>query len=272
MLGDSILHGYFDHDQDLRDKLKKEFDLDLIVTDFQGGITTSKLVHRVFPRKMAEFINSNDCEILVDVFLISGAVDLSDALSDDCQIDLEDFISNRNAELKTIMEDPFVRRLIVFPLTPRRACQNDLSFRFPKYAEASWIMLANRCIRDINTSNWNFHTKLRHVPPLPTKELLLAKDGIHLDKEGKKAFSLSVLQVCEKTIISMDEFPPLQESKIKAFPLQAIDQNLAQFEEKKRKLKKEKETAKLIDMEPITVKTETGFIFKGEKRPNCSPM
>ena len=128
--------------------MKKEFGLDLIVTDFQGGITTSKLVHRVFPRKMTEFINRNDCEILVDVFLISGAVDLSDALSDDCQIDLENFISKRNAELKTIMEDPFVRRLIVFPLTPRKVCQNDLHFRFPKYAEASWIMSANRCIRD----------------------------------------------------------------------------------------------------------------------------
>ena len=197
-IGDSILHEYFPKDSLLCSKIKQQFDLDVVTTDFRPGKTTNFLVHKVFPWQMAEFVNRNDCDILVDVFLISGAVDLSDSISESLHFDLEDFITRRNTELKIVMDHPFVRRLFVYPLTPRRICKNDLRDRFPKYGDNNWILLANQCVHDVNQFNINFHSKLRHVPPLPTHKMMkhVAKDGIHLKPNGKSAFAWSILQVC----------------------------------------------------------------------------
>ena len=210
ILGDSILHGYFSKDSLLCSKIKQQFDLDVVQLDFRPGKTTDFLVHKVFPWQMAEFVNRHDCNILVDAFLISGAVDLSDSISKTLHFNLEDFITRRNAELKIVMDHPFVRRLFVYPLTPRRICKNDLCARFPKYANCNWILMANRCVHDVNLSNVNFHSKLRHVPSLPTNQMLkhVAKDGIHLGPDGKSAYAWSVLQVCEQKKFSKDEFPP----------------------------------------------------------------
>ena len=235
-IGDSILHDYFPKDPLLCSKIKQQFDLDVITTDFRPGKTTNFLVHKVFPWHMAEFVNRHDCDIMVDVFLISGAVDLSDSIPETLHFDLEDFLTRRNADFKAVMDHPFVRRLFVYPLTPRRICKNDLCDTFPKYAVDSWICMANRCIHDVNQSSINFHTKLRHVPPLPTNQMMkhVAKDGIHLKPNGKSAFAWSVLQVCEQKIFLKDEFPPLKHAMPETSPLLSIDmQFLKQRKEKK---------------------------------------
>ena len=249
VLGDSILHGYFSKDTLLCSKIKQQYDLDVVTTDFRPGKTTNFLVHKVFPWQMAEFVNRHDCDIMVDVFLISGAVDLSDSIPETLHFDLEDFLTRRNADFKAVLDHPFVRRLFVYPLTPRRICKNDLCDTFPKYAVDSWICMANRCIHDVNQSSINFHTKLRHVPPLPTNQMMkhVAKDGIHLKPNGKSAFAWSILQVCEQQKFLKDEFPPLQHSNTDASPLQSIDWHLANFEAKKREEKKKKQAVSLID-------------------------
>ena len=270
ILGDSILHGYFQKDTLLCSKMKEHFDLDVITTDFRPGKTTNFLVKKVFPWQMSEFVNRHDCDILVDVFLASGAVDLSDSIHDDLHFDFEEFLSNRNADLKIVMDHPFVRRLIVYPLTPRCICQNDLQQRFPKYAKNSWILKANRCAQDVNQSNINFHSKLHHVPPLLPNQLLdlVAEDGIHLDKDGKRKFAWSVLQVCEQKILSQDEFPPLKQGKGEISPLKSIDVQLANFEAKKRDEKRNR-NATLI--ETRCVKIHSNLILEKGTLVKCSP-
>ena len=221
---------------------------------------------------MAEFVNRNDCEILVDVFLISGAVDLSDALTDTLHFDLEDYLSRRNAQLKILLDHPFVQHVFVFPLTPRRICRNKLSDTFPKYAKHTWILKANQCIHDVNQSNINFHTKLRYVPALPTNQMLplISKDGIHLEPEGKESYAWSVLQVCEKKIFPKDEFPPLKHSKNETSPLQSVDMLIANFEAKKRDEKKKKELAILIDTQ--SDKIDKDIFFEKRRHIECPPL
>ena len=73
ILGDSILHGYFEQDDKLVTEMRNIYDLDIVKTSFQKGVTTSVLVHKAFPREMAELLKNNGCNILVDIFLISGA-------------------------------------------------------------------------------------------------------------------------------------------------------------------------------------------------------
>ena len=81
-LGDSILRDYLDVNVQLHSKLKEHFDLDIIETFYEGGAKSSYLAKEVFPRLMAEIVNSNDNDCWVDVFISAGAVDLSNAISD----------------------------------------------------------------------------------------------------------------------------------------------------------------------------------------------
>ena len=272
-IGDSILHEYFPKDPLLCSKIKQQFDLDVVTTDFRPGKTTNFLVHKVFPWQMAEFVNRHDCDIMVDVFLISGAVDLSDSIPETLHFDLEDFLTRRNADFKAVLDHPFVRRLFVYPLTPRRICKNDLCDRFPKYANHSWILLANRCVNDINQSNLNFHSKLRHIPPLPTNQISkhVAKDGIHLVPKGKEAYAWSVLQVCEQKIFLKDEFPPLKHAICETSPLQSIDMQIAIFEAKKRQEKKKNQAANLIDTRSEKIQEDKFVHFEKRMHIKCTP-
>ena len=235
ILGDSILHGYFEQDDKLVTEMRNIYDLDIVKTSFQKGVTTSVLVHKAFPREMAELLKKNDCNILVDIFLISGAVDLSNSISDESHFNFDSFISKRNEEFKIFVDHPLVRRLIIYPLTPRGICRNDLKKRFPKYAVASWVSSANKHIQYVNKSDFLFHSKLRYLKPLPDTQLIqqVAKDGIHLTLEGRKLFARSVLGVEDKKIFSLDEFPPLP-SRIRSSPLQSIDTQIEIFEAKFR--------------------------------------
>ena len=80
-LGDSILRNFVDVNEHLHSKLKQTFDLDIIETLYKGGARFDYLATEVFPRLMAEIVNSNDNDACVDVFISAGAVDLSDAIS-----------------------------------------------------------------------------------------------------------------------------------------------------------------------------------------------
>ena len=132
-LGASILHGFLDRHDQLRQKLKQHFNLDVIKCDYRKGKTLEFLASQVFPRKMAEIINENDNDAIVDVFLTAGAVDLSDAISDDLKSNFDDCIVRRNRTLRRMLDHPFVRHMYLFPITPRKICNGRLSDRFPKY-------------------------------------------------------------------------------------------------------------------------------------------
>ena len=101
----------------------------------------------------------NDNDAIVDVFLTAGAVDLSDAITDDLKFDLNDFIDRRNRALRRMLDHPFVRHVYVFPITPRKICNGRLSDRFPKYLKNDWISLANASIAKINAADFQFHSK-----------------------------------------------------------------------------------------------------------------
>ena len=74
-LGASILHGFLDDNEQLRQKFKDIFFIDHIQCDYRKGKTLEFIASQVFPRKMAEIINKNDNDAIVDVFLTAGAVD-----------------------------------------------------------------------------------------------------------------------------------------------------------------------------------------------------
>ena len=81
-LGDSILRDFLDVNVQLHQKTKEIFDLDIIETFYKGGAKLDYLASVVFPQQMAKIVNSNDNNVCVDIFLSAGAVDLSDAISD----------------------------------------------------------------------------------------------------------------------------------------------------------------------------------------------
>ena len=49
ILGDSILHDYFEHDSDLIGAMRKNFDLDSLVPIFDKGKSIEFLVRNTFP-------------------------------------------------------------------------------------------------------------------------------------------------------------------------------------------------------------------------------
>ena len=77
ILGDSILHDYFEYDTDLTGAMRKNFDLDSLYPIFDKGKSIEFLVRNTFPQQMAEILSQNHGDAMVDVFLAAGAVDLS---------------------------------------------------------------------------------------------------------------------------------------------------------------------------------------------------
>ena len=77
-LGDSILRNYLDANENIYFKLKQTFDTDTIETYYKGGANLGHLATEVFPRLMAEIVNSSDNDVCVDVFISAGAIDISD--------------------------------------------------------------------------------------------------------------------------------------------------------------------------------------------------
>ena len=68
--------------------------MDLIRTAFVKGGTLGKLAHSVFPCQIVEMNNSEKGdEFLLDVFVFTGAVDLSDAISDNLAFNFNGYIS-----------------------------------------------------------------------------------------------------------------------------------------------------------------------------------
>ena len=256
-LGDSILFDFFEHDEQLTDDLKQRFNLDFVRTAFKKGGTIDYLASSVFPRQIVEINNlERGDEILVDVFLVAGAVDISDAIPSNPSFDLERFLFHRNKSLKLILDHPFVHRLFLYPLTPREVCRNPLKARFPKYGRSDWIEYTNRCIKKVNKSNEQFHCKLRFVSSSLCGDIFnhVARDGIHLLPKGKRLLARSVLGIVEeKKLFSSDEFPPLQCKKTRS-PLQAIDARLAQLEALRREAKAK---AVVVDLSgPVKTKQE----------------
>ena len=94
-LGDPIPRDFLDVNVHLHQKLKEKFDLDIIETFYKGGAKLNYLANEVFPRQIAHIVNSNDNNVVVDVFLTAGAVDLSDAISDNLRFDFDDFMKKR---------------------------------------------------------------------------------------------------------------------------------------------------------------------------------
>ena len=246
-LGASILHGFLDHNDHLRQKLKQHFNLDVIDYDYRKGKTLEFLASQVFPRKMAEIINENDNDAIVDVFLTAGAVDLSDAISDDLDFDFNDFIARRNRALWRMLDHPFVRHVYFFPITPRKICNGRLSDRFPKYSKNDWISLANISIAKINAADFQFHSKLKLVPPIPDFHHHLANDGIHLTDKGKHLLLHSVFKCAERQMFSHEDFPPLGNSLSQKSPLQPIDHCIASKEKALRDNKKDRQREGLIE-------------------------
>ena len=245
IMGDSILFDFFDQNEQLLNDFKSRFNLDVIRTAFKKGGNIRLLSHNIFPREMTEINNLNRGEdFLVDVFIVAGAVDISDAVSTDLDFDEVGFVNKRNMDLLSICEWDSVRHLSVFPLTPRQVCRNDLRLRFPKYSDKRWIDFINVCIRKINRYNCPWVSqKLSFVNPSIVRDIAyhVARDGIHLTTEGKFLLARSVLGVDEQTPpkhfwkeeILRDEFPPLR-CDVKGNPLQPLDVALASLEAKRR--------------------------------------
>ena len=206
-MGDSILHGYLDQNIELHQKFKDSFNLDVIETQYEKGRTLNFFATKVFPRQMAKIINENDNDAMVDIFLSAGAVDLSDAITDDLQFDYKNFISRRNDSLFKIVDHPGVRHLYYFPITPRKICNGRLCERFPKYSKKQWISFANVCIAKINQANFQFHSKLKLVHFSPDLHHCISNDGIHLTEQGKHLLLHSVFKSEEKQMFSNNDFP-----------------------------------------------------------------
>ena len=150
IVGDSLLNHYFEQNEQLLDDYKQHFGLDVIQTKFQGGATIRELSHKQFPQIMAEINNINKGEgYTVEVFVIAGAVDISNAISYDYDFDECGFINKRNNDLLSFCEYDSVHRVNVFPLTMRKVCQNK-DTRFPKYLDKQWIDTCNICICKAN--------------------------------------------------------------------------------------------------------------------------
>ena len=250
VLGDSLLSDFYDQNESLLDDLKHHFDLDVILTRFKGGGTISHLAHKTFPQAMTEINNMNRGENYeVEVFLIAGANDMSNAVSTTLDFDEMGFINKRNMDLMSICEWNEVRHLSVFPLTPRRLCRNDYQGgKYPMYTDNKWISFTNVCIRKINKYNSScVSQKLRFVDPASVRgiSIHLASDGLHLKAAGKDLLAKSVLAVDKRSPPKLfwdevvkpnvfdDEFPPLF-CDCKRNPLQPLDAALAFSSAKQR--------------------------------------
>ena len=269
ILGDSILHDYFEHDSDLIGAMRKNFDLDSLVPIFDKGKSIEFLVRNTFPRQMAEILNQYHGDAMVDVFLVAGAVDLSDSISEDLQYDQDRFISQMTSNFKIVMDHHLVRRLFVYPLTPRKICLNELKMRFPKYGNPEWIEKANYAIQYANEAHFQFHSKLRLVPPLPVSKLTnkMSRDGIHLTGHGKKIFARSILNLTETpTIFSTNDFPGLPLKRNCVSPLKPLDFQIADLEKKLRE--KRASRAILTDTKNRLVKNEV--FVSAVKTQSCS--
>ena len=117
-LGDSILRNYLDANENIHFKLKQTFDIDTIETYYKGGANLGHLATEVFPRLMAEIVNSSDNDVCVDVFISAGAIDISDAISENLDFDINNFLMKRKLLLSGILNHSYVRRVYIFPLTP----------------------------------------------------------------------------------------------------------------------------------------------------------
>ena len=178
ILGDSILHNFYEQNGPLLNNMKKQFGLDVIRIACKKGGTISYLTHSVFPREIAEINNSvHGDDFTVDVFLVAGAVDISDAVSDDLDFDIHGFLTKRNDNFRVLCDHGSVRHVSVYPLTLRTPCRNNLKIRFPKYAVCSWIDFVNVCIRKVNkyASPW-ISKKLRFVDPFFVRDRLDAME------------------------------------------------------------------------------------------------
>ena len=269
ILGDSILHDYFEHDSDLIGAMRKNFDLDSLVPIFHKGKSIEFLVKNTFPRQMAEILNRYHGDAMVDVFLAAGAVDLSDSISEDLQYDQDRFISQMTSNLKIVMDHHLVRRLFVYPLTPRKICLNELKMRFPKYGNPKWIEKANYAIQYANEAHFQFHSKLRLVPPMPDSKLTnkMSRDGIHLTGHGKKIFARSILNLTEtQTIFSTNDFPSLPLKRNRVSPLKPLDFQIADLEKKLRERRASR--AILTNTKNRLVKNEV--IVSAVKTQSCS--
>ena len=190
VLGVSLLADFYDQNESLLNNLKHHFDLDVILTRFKEGGTINHLAHKTFPQAMTEINNMNRGENYeVDVFLIAGANDMSNAVSPTLDFDEMGFINKRNMDLMSICEWNEVRRLSVFPLTPRQLCRIDeQGSKYPKYTDEKWISFTNVCIKKINKYNSScVSQKLRFVDPSSVRgtAMHLASDGLHLKQLAK---------------------------------------------------------------------------------------
>ena len=239
-MGDCLLRGFLDDNEPLLQNFKNYFNLDVIRTEYVGGGTLNFLASKVFPRQVAQIVNENDNDAMVDVFLSAGAVDLSNAISDSLQFDFDYFISHRNNELMRMLNHPVIRCVYLFPLPPRKICKGSLGKRFPKYLDKNWISFANVCIDKINMADFQFHNKLKILPPISDLHHCLANDGIHLTDKGKYLLLHSVFKSKEEQLFSQDDFPPLWNHISKKSPLQPIDCLIAFKEKAMRARRKEK--------------------------------
>ena len=166
ILGDSVLANLFTVDEDLKKKFQNDFEYDHVYNEFIGGADFTSIARKCFPRNMA-YISRNHEFYTVDVFVFAGAVDLSDALVGSA-FDEGIFLQQRFSNSKIIMDDPLVRKLYLFPLTPRKVCKTNLRERFPHYGDKNWIDTANSHIRSLNqVITLQHHVKLINVPCLP---------------------------------------------------------------------------------------------------------
>ena len=247
-LGDSILRGFLDVNVQLHQQLKENFDLDIIETFYKGGAKLSYLAREVFPRQIAHIINSYDNDVVVDIFLSVGAVDLSDAISDNLTFDFDDFMKKRNEALGCFLNHPYVRRVYLFPLTPRSLCTQNCRIKsvYKKYSKSDWIAFADKNVRKVNQSHFPFHPKLKMIPMPQDLHCNISDDGIHLTDLGKQMLFKSVFKNEKSFAISEDDFPILPRSSANRSPLQPIDPRIALKEKAKRDAKKEKELVNLI--------------------------
>ena len=238
VLGDSILYSYFDEDKHLASDLESHFNLDSIQLKLEKGKTIDYLAHKVFPREIVRFNNFEQGEdFIVTVFLFAGAIDLADAITDNLDFDFDKYIFDRNHHISCILDCPHVFKLYVLPLLPRKLCKNDLKLDYPKYGVPKWISSANDAIKRINCCPYPFHPKLRIVKSSALRGIQnhVAKDGIHLQKEGKHIYARSVFKLKSKTVsevvqqkpFSPEEFPPLPTGVEGKSPLHSLDPDLA---------------------------------------------
>ena len=219
-LGDSVLANIFTIDDKLKKKFQDDFSYDYIYEEFVGGADLQYIARRCFPKFMA-LISKNHEFFTVDVFLCAGAVDLSNALTKSL-FQEGAFLKQRFQYCKTIMDDPFVRKLYLFPLTPRNVCKSQLRKRFPHYGDFSWIKKANTHIKSLNQALTDkHHAKLINVSVSSVAiSKKLTKDGLHFIDDGKKQIFSGLWQVEAKPFdVAETDYPLLSSKNSKSSPI-----------------------------------------------------